>query len=225
MSEATSSVTHVLGKKLGPLPVGAWAAAIAGGLGISWYLRRNGAAGTTTPNPVEVTDPGTSTDTPAGTGGAATSTAGNANPGNITGPTDPESADPGSISVSVTTNAQWRQQAVKYLVGLGVSGTDAEYAVTYYLAGKPISPNAMNNINRAIAGIGPTPTATPGSKVIQPIKIIPTKPVIKHAPAPKPPKHPKKKHHPVRHKTHPTHVQHSSTAAHPATRRDTGQGM
>jgi hypothetical protein len=40
-----------LSKQVGPLPLGAWLAVVAGGLGIAWYTRRN-----TTADPAPVVD-------------------------------------------------------------------------------------------------------------------------------------------------------------------------
>lgn len=151
---------EALGKKIGPLPVAGWLAAIGGGLGIAWYLRSKGI----NPDAADATDAGTydpgaiGTSVTGGTGGAAVSDP--YNPGNISDPAaDPETA--GSGVVPISTNGQWRTQAVKYLIGLGVSGTSAETAVGNYLAGRVLSTQQVTWINQALAGIGPTPAAVP----------------------------------------------------------------
>lgn len=157
MSE-TPDVGAMLGKKIGPLPVGGWAAAIVGGLTISWYLRRNGGgsgggyetAGDETAAPLVP---------PTGMGGAAVSDP--SQPGNITPPTDPGSAGVVEV-VPIETNAQWRQQAVKFLVGGNhASGVDSERAMGNYLTGKSLSPGQVALVNKAVAGIGPTPEPVP----------------------------------------------------------------
>lgn len=154
----------MLGKKIGPLPVAGWLAAVGGGLGIAWYLRSRGI----NPDAADATDAGGTYDPGAlgtsvtgGLGGAAVSDP--YNPGNITDPVDSEQAGPGTVAI--TTNGQWRVQAVKYLIGHGHLGTSSEVAVGNYLAGNVMTAGQAAMINQAIAGIGPTPSAVPPIKV------------------------------------------------------------
>lgn len=174
MSDAAPAATSdsmgkMLGKRLGPLPVAGWVAAILGGLGISWYLRSRGGAAPEEP-PAAYTDPGAlGTSTTYGTGGAAYSDP--ANPGNISDPIDPENAGPGTVSI--TTNGQWRTQAVKYLIGLGNTGTAAETAVGNYLAGRLLTVAQVAMVNAALAGVGPTPQAVPIIKTTTPTTTTP----------------------------------------------------
>lgn len=151
-------VSGMLGKKIGPLPVAGWAAAIVGGLGISWYLRSRGggaggydASGDDAPAPLAP---------PTGMGGAAVSDGSYA--GGITPPTSPDNAGEVPIVGAIETNAQWRQQAVKWLVGSNKApAVVAERAAEAYLGGKALDATAVGLINAAIAAIGPTPQAVP----------------------------------------------------------------
>lgn len=148
MSELDAGET--LGKKVGPLPVAGWIAAVGGGLGIAWYLRRNGMS----PDAADVTtDPGTSTT--SGTGGAAVS--------DPYGPATDGLDDTGDTTVTpaISTNAQWRIAAVKYLIGLNVAGTSAEKAVAAYFSGAKLTATQGVWINQVLAGIGPTPAPVP----------------------------------------------------------------
>jgi hypothetical protein len=147
-------VKGALGKRIGPLPVAGWLAAIGGGLAISWYLRRNG-SGATSSTAADSSGEDTG-GTTSGTGGAAYSSAGN--PGNISDPTSSDNADLPE-PVSIETNAQWRQQAVKWLIGNGTTAINAERYVGAYLAGTPLSESAVNAINKVEAAIGPPPVA------------------------------------------------------------------
>lgn len=179
-----------LGHKVGPLPVGAWVGAIAAGLAISWYLRRNGGGSSTSADTSGETVAPTEADT-SGTGGAAVSTPGYA--GGVSGPTSDAT---GPDSQAIETNAQWRQQAVKYLVGAGVGAIQAEQAVTNFLAGGTLTHEQADNINKAVAAIGPAPDAVPAISIASTPVAAP----------------------------HPSHVVHKHQAKHkPAHHKDTGK--
>lgn len=158
MSDLKAALTH----KVGPLPAGAWAGAILGGLGISYYLRRHprSAAASTTDVPDVTT---ASEAVTGGTGGAAVSL-----PGNISGPVDTGDSAGTVEAVAITSNALWRQQAVKWLVGNGVGAIAAEQAIANYLAGGTLSQDQADNINKVIAAVGPTPDAVPTISVAGP---------------------------------------------------------
>jgi len=183
MSETPDApdIKGALSKKVGPLPVGAWLAAIGGGLAISFYLRRH----PSTAAPATSTDPGTvETVAPGyaatgGTGGAAVSW-----PGNISGPVDTGDTVGTTEPVAITSNAIWRQQAVKWLVGNGVGAIAAEQAVGNYLAGGALSLAQAESINKAVAAIGPTPDAVPTISVTGPTP--PPEPTPTPAPGPPP---------------------------------------
>lgn len=166
---------EALGKRVGPLPVAGWLAAVVGGLGIAWYIRRSGQG-----SDAGTADAGTGYTTAGeavtgGTGGAAVS--------DPYGPaTDvPDLPDPAPSSTAITTNAQWRIAAVKYLIGLNVAGTSAEKAVAAYFAGTVLTAQQGTWINQVLAGIGPTPAPVP------PIHISTGTGSTPATPAPKPP--------------------------------------
>lgn len=223
----------VLTKQLGPLPVGAWGAAILGGLGISYYLRRHGSSGTATDTTPAVETPTTAT-TP-GTGGAAISDPSViGRPGGIDTPTDPDTAGPPTSGYAITTNAQWRQQAVKLLIGAGRTGISAELAIASYLAGRRLTPRQEVDVNTALAGLGPTPYPVPQIRTTagpRPATPHPTKGhpatgnhghMAGHGAHPDPTPGGPRAHSPIAHHTQPTHGHHSHGQAHPAHRRDTG---
>lgn len=106
-----------LGKQIGPLPLGAWAAVVAGGLGIALYTRNSG--GSDTPQVVE----DTSGDAGVGEGGSGQWV--NTNPPAATG----------SGTVTYESNEAWGQAAVNFLISQGYSPALASSAITKALAG------------------------------------------------------------------------------------------
>lgn len=158
---------HTLGRKIGPLPLAGWLAAIGGGLAISLYLRRHQAAAA--PADPGTVAPGTSGMTD-GTGGAAVSDPSYA--GNVSAPTGYDST--GTTAAPLENNGQWRQQAVKWLVGNGSGGIAAEIAVGNYLSGGTLSLDQADMVNKAVAAIGPTPEAVPSINVAAPTPPAPT---------------------------------------------------
>lgn len=224
MSELTAALSH----KLGPLPMGAWALAVGGGLGAA-VLIRNHAANTATAAAPDTT---AGLATTAGLGGAAVSDP--ANPGAISDPAGDPAAP--ATAAPVNTNSQWRQQAVKYLIAQGHSGVYAEYVIGRYLSGKTISHYGGTLLDKVLAGLGPTPQAVP-PPVVKPAPKPKPKPKPAPKPKPKPPTHHQgkppthpthpKPHHPAKpptkHPHGPAHVAHHHTPAHkPLHRRDTG---
>jgi hypothetical protein len=205
-----SELPEVLTRKIGPLPAGAWAAAILGGLGVSYFLRHRGSAAASASPDTTMADTVAPTDAPTGgTGGASMSLPGNISPAVDTGAPDME-------AFTISTNAEWRQQAVKWLVGNGVGAISAEQAVANYLSGGTLTAEQANNINRAVAAIGPAPDAVPSISVAGPdIPAEPGPPT--HHPAAK---HHKPKPHHATHKPAANHTHHAAPKHHP---KDTGK--
>jgi hypothetical protein len=108
-----------LGKQIGPLPLGAWIAVVAGGLGIAYYGRRSGSQ-------AAVTDAGVvdDTGTPDGT---ADGSVGGWTPTTPTGTT----TDPGAP----TDNDQWGNLAINYLISQGYDPAWSFSAITKALDG------------------------------------------------------------------------------------------
>lgn len=105
-----------LGKQIGPLPLGAWLAVVAGGLGIAVWSRNSGTA--TTPEVVE----DTSGDAGVGEGGSGQWV-----------DLNPPAASSGTVTYE--SNEAWGQAAVNYLISQGYSPALASSAITKALAG------------------------------------------------------------------------------------------
>ena len=146
---AAHGLAHGLGHKVGPLPVGAWAVVIVGGLGVGYYINRHAAASASTaPAPV---DPSASTAYQTGAqGGPLENLSGVGNVGNA--------PSPGPL---LRTNAQWRTAAIRYLVSAGNNPLASTRAVLKYLKGRPLSPTEDALVSAAIGGIGPAPQRVP----------------------------------------------------------------
>jgi hypothetical protein len=220
---------EALAHKVAGLPAGAWAAAVAGGLGVSYYLRHRASSSA---DYTDATIAPTTADT-AGLGGAAVSDP--SNPAQVSNPSPV--GGPGT-GAPIRNNNQWRQQMVKVMVGNGVSAIAAESAVHDFLAGRPLTAAEAAELNRAMATVGPAPSPPPRASVITPHKPPAHKPP-KH---PKHPKHPqgqhrvgggatgseprpvahKPAHHPIAHKVDKPARHHTHAQAHPHHRRDNG---
>jgi hypothetical protein len=129
-----------LSKQIGPLPLGAWIAVVAGGLGIALYTRRQNAA-----VPVEVEDG-------SGTPGVGTGAVG----GWL--PTSPQ-PDTGITTQPIITNEQWAVRAINDLIAQNYNPTLADSAIRKYIAGTPLSigENALLAIALAKWGSPPQP--------------------------------------------------------------------
>jgi hypothetical protein len=139
-----------LGKEIGPLPLGAWIAVIAGGLGIAVWSKNSAptaaAGGGTGPTVVE--DIGS----PAGVGD-----------GSVGGwlPTNPVTSPTGTPEI--TTNEQWGNQAINWLIAQGYEPTWCYSAITKALLGG-VGDNALSAREYvlwglALARFGAPPTA------------------------------------------------------------------
>lgn len=107
-----------LGKQVGPLPLGAWVAVVAGGLGIALWSKNNSASDT----PVITED--TSGDAGVGTGGSDQWT-------NLDVPT----TDTTDTAIVYQTNEAWGQAAVNWLIAQGYASAISNSAITKALAG------------------------------------------------------------------------------------------
>jgi hypothetical protein len=142
-ADGADGAASFLKQKAGPLPVGVWVLAVAGGLGIAWYMRRNA-----TPAVAPVTDPttdysqGGNTYTPSGIGNAAGT-------GVVPVPTAP--AD----------NDEWFRRAADALVILGASGAQVQASLSKFLGGESLNPQDRAIVDRAIVLVGNPPTPPP----------------------------------------------------------------
>ena len=147
-----------LSQKTGPFPLWMW---IAGGIGVWYFLGRGkGTPGSGTGAANQQTDPagnigsidpatGYVYGTPEDTAALAANNAG-------TG------SDTGTGSGSTTAgqypdDATWGRAAVNYLVGIGVDPTQANQAITLYLASQPLSTTQQADVNSAIQALGAPP--------------------------------------------------------------------
>ena len=158
-----------LGKQIGPLPLGAWFAVVAGGLGIAAYSR-NSAVDTTTPEIVDDTGttPGVGTGAVGGWDGAWTQT----QPGNVY--QEPQ----------ITDNEAWGKAAINWLIAQGYNPAWSYAAITKALAGgrgdSKLSVREYSLWNAALRHMGAPP---------YPVDIPPPSNVPTPKPTPKPKKH------------------------------------
>lgn len=167
-----------LGKQIGPLPLGAWVAVVAGGLGIALWSRNQGSNN----DPTVVED--TSGDPGVGDGGSGQWV-------NV----DPPSGTGNGDGITYDTNEAWGVAAINWLIAQGYSSGLANSAINKGLqGGTDIGGNKMSvqewalwSLALAHFGSPPQPvsvqppTSTPGPVTQDPDPSTPT------PPTPKPP--------------------------------------
>lgn len=162
-----------LGQNIGPMPAGAWAAAIAGGLGIMYYSRKKSASA---PAPV---DPTASL---VGTGGAgAVGAGGYFYP--TSGAGDPATSGTGAPAIS--TNQQWMNSAFAWLVAQGMAPDVTDQALRDYISGRSLSSQENAIVTQALGKFGQTPESLPDAPALPVVSQPQANPVP--APAPPPP--------------------------------------
>lgn len=152
-----------LGKEIGPLPLGAWIAVIAGGLGIAVWSRNTAPAGTVGTEVVE--DVGS----PAGVGDGSVGGWSPTVPGAPIGEPD------------ITTNEQWGNRSINWLIAQGYDPTWCYSAITKALAGGQ-GENALSAREYVLWGLAltkfgapPTPVNVPPPGVTPPV-VVPVDP-------------------------------------------------
>lgn len=161
------AVGGTLGKQVGPLPAWAWVAAVAGGIGIFMFQRRN--AG---PIPAD----SQTTDDQAEVG---------AGPGGWTYVPALPSATP-EQAAPIETNEQWAVAAERYL--MLVKNYDpglVDAAIRRYISGENLSVQQWVIVNDALRYLGPLPNPLPPLENNPPSQAPP--PTSTKPPAPKPP--------------------------------------
>jgi LysM repeat protein len=133
-----------LKERVGPLPLGIWIVAIAGGLGIAWLVRSRYSGGSA----AEPTAPGISTDTQPGAG-------------NLGDDEDEGSDTP--VNARPTTNEEWYGRGVDTLLGtnFGYSPALVATALTKYLEGVTLTQAEQAIVSQTIRLIGPPPYPPP----------------------------------------------------------------
>ena len=157
VAEGGSSLKDALGKKLGPLPAGAW---ILIAVAVFWYVSKRQKASASSANQatdpagnVGVIDPatgyvyGTPQDQSALGGGS----------GSLG--TSSESGSGGStVAGSYADNQAWAVAAINYLVSIGVDATEANTAITQFLASQQLTSQQQADGNLVIQRLGAPPT-------------------------------------------------------------------
>lgn len=153
------------GKQLGPLPLGAWLAVVAGGLGIAWYTTRTGR------DPIPVEDIG---GTPGvGVGAPA--------------PWTPITGTPDGGQAPITTNDQWANKAISWLIANGYPPVQSDSAVRKYITGTRMSVQETTLIGIVLVAIGPPPSPLPPVEEDPPSEPPPNNPPPNNPPPNNPP--------------------------------------
>jgi hypothetical protein len=140
MSEsAPENIAKGVGKKVGPLPLWAYAAIIVGGAyGVYWWKNRVG-----TSTPVVQTEVGSGMSASGPMPGTGTYD-GTVTGGNKAGP-------------AAQTNAQWAKKVADGMIATGSNPTDANNAVAAYINGQPLTAVQQAIINVALTIYGNPP--------------------------------------------------------------------
>lgn len=133
-----------LGKKVGPLPLGAWIVVVGAGLGIAYYTR--GDAGVFTQGDDELADDETFVEDTAGPDGVGTGGWTFTPPPVVTGP-----------DVPPVDNDEWGQRAIGWLITSGQNAAWANAAITKALAGEKLGAREWTLWRLALMHMGPPP--------------------------------------------------------------------
>lgn len=161
-----------LSQQVGPLPMGAWAAVVAGGLGIAYYKKKQSAAA------AAVATPGIDT---SGTPGVGT--------GAVGGYVDNTTSTPPTPG-AITDNNSWGVVATNYLIAQNYDPALSDSAVRKYLASASLSVSEYALIKVVLLkyGVPPQPLAQlPADAPVTPV-VAPAPPVsVPAAVTPPPP--------------------------------------
>lgn len=152
------------GKQIGPLPLGAWVAVVAGGLGIAYYTRKSGAK----PVPVVVEDT-------SGTPGVGAGASGFINASPITVDNSP---------AAPATNEEWAVKAINYLIAKGYDPNVADSGIRKYLEATQLSLAEYALVRIALASLGSPPVPLPAPPPPPDPPAPPITPVTPPPPAP-----------------------------------------
>lgn len=173
-------IKGALGKKIGPLPLGAWLLAVAGGVVVAVIIRRRSLDG----GPADATEEGVVANpwdqsdaggTLGGVGGVAGSGGGTVTQPDTrwqdpVSPATPDAAldEPGNGGPTVrsghvakakaaTTNVEWRAEAQAALVKRGFSAGAVQKALQDYVQGKKLTAAEARISSAAVTLVGPPP--------------------------------------------------------------------
>jgi LysM repeat protein len=179
MADESAEVGSVFMKKIGPLPVIAW----AGIAGVVYYVvkkRAGSSAKTTTATAANNSgEPGTMGTDPAGNTGLIDPSTGyvygtpsdQAALGGSGNSGSSGSGSGSSTTATYTTNTAWEDAAINYLVGLGVDPVSANSAIAAYLGSQSLSVTQQAEVNEAIQSLGAPPqppSPAPSTPVVSP---------------------------------------------------------
>lgn len=144
------ALKETLSKKLGPLPLGVWLLAVAGGLGLSFYMqRKTGEEELTEEEEDGFLDYSELPYSPPNFGGAVTLP----DYGTV-GPVQPRQQTP-------ETNDQWLQFGVEWLISTGTNALAAQNGLSKYLEGKSLTVAEQAMVSRVIRAFGSPPEGAP----------------------------------------------------------------
>ncbi|MFJ8188083.1 hypothetical protein [Streptomyces sp. NPDC096105] len=159
-----------LGKKVGPLPLGVWIAAVVGGIGIAYVVRQRGDDDA---EPEPYVPDGTIIGQPNGVG--------------QNGDDDDDRDD---LDVTPQTNEQWGRQAIQRMIARGYNPTLVDSAIRKYLAGETLTVTERALIAETLVVMGPPPVPpppeVPGGTNPDPVDPITPKPPKPDPPQPGP---------------------------------------
>lgn len=126
-----------LDKKVGPLPAGVWAAAIGVGLLFAFYMNKRSGSANSSSNSLATAGSGTAD---GSVGGWVATT-------------------PTTLQTTkvFTSNEQWGQAAISYLIGQNYDAGLSDAAIRNYLGGLQVSIQQQPLVDAAIKGLGPPP--------------------------------------------------------------------
>lgn len=174
-----------LGRRIGPLPLGAWIGAGVAGVALAfvWNRRRKSAGGGGTDEAaadLEAADtaaaPFLPTSFVVGGGVGATGSSGGASPSGDGTPTEPAPTGYGS-------NSAWRSAALSALIAKGYPGPVADDALARYLESQALTAQQTGLVQAALQLVGPAPDPVPAAPTPPP---DPTMPASAPTPAPAP---------------------------------------
>lgn len=191
MDELLDRLPEPLRRQLGPLPVWAWIAALAGGALVAARLRSGAPADDTEQLTDPTGAPSSAHSTGGVLGGAGTGSV-QLRSGTIYAPSPVTDAAP----TGPANNNEWRRAAAAYLIGRNRDALAVDRALARYLAGEQLDAAAEALVNEALAAIGPTPDpvlpplppapelptpADPPPPVIAPVEPPPVAPMVPDA--------------------------------------------
>lgn len=138
-----------LGKQVGPLPMGAWIAVVAGGLGIAFVINRNQKAAS---DDGSFTDP----DSDVGQGGGQVI---------YDPPTNVPNPDTGPAD-----NAEWARKGASFAIAKGFNPGVSWNALQKFISGEQLNAQEQEIVNAVIIGLGPPP------EPISPVDTVPQPP-------------------------------------------------